>query len=93
MGKHEMWNISKTANRIAKRTQNWDSRYYSAHMEVTFDDRFLEFGLGSFGAVGKISNFTIFKTSLKSPIQSDSSKLYTKYPNHGAIQSISFLKN
>ena len=30
-------------------------------MEVTFDARFLEFGLGSFGALCKIYNFTIFK--------------------------------
>ncbi len=28
----KMWNILKTADRRAKRTKNWDSGYYSAHM-------------------------------------------------------------
>ncbi len=32
MGKPKVWNISKTANRRAKRTKMWDSWYYSAHM-------------------------------------------------------------
>ena len=59
MGKPKMWNISKTANRRAKRTKIWDWESYSAYMEGTFDARFLEFGLGSFGALCKISNFTI----------------------------------
>ena len=65
-----MWNISKTVGRRAQRMKLWDSGYYRAHMEVTFDARFLEFGLGSF-AFCKISNFTIFKTLLLSQFSSD----------------------
>ena len=55
-----MWNILQTANRRAKRMKLWDSGYYSAYMQGTFDARLLEFGLRSFGALCKISNFTIF---------------------------------
>ncbi len=86
-----MWNISKTADRRAKRTKKCDSGYYGTHMEVTVDALFLEFGLGSFSALYKISNFTIFKTLVLSKFSSDSSELFTKYPNHGAIQAITFL--
>ncbi len=82
MGKPKMWNISKMANRRAKRTKVWNSGYYSVYVEGTFDARFLEFGLGSFSALCKISNFTIFKTQLLSQFSSDSSKLYTRYHNH-----------
>ena len=82
MGKPKIWNISKTANRRAKRTKIWDSGFYGAYMKGTFDARFLEFGLGSFGALCKISNFTIFETPLLSQFSSDSSKLYTMYHNH-----------
>ncbi len=82
MGKPKMWNISTTANRSAKRTKLWDSRSFSAYMEGTFDARFLEFGLGSFGAFCKIFNFTIFETPLRSQFSPDSSKLYTVYHNH-----------
>ena len=46
MGKPKMWNILKTADRRVKRMKIWDSGYYSAHMEVTVDAQFLEFGLG-----------------------------------------------
>ena len=78
-----MWNISKTDNRRPKRTKIWDSGFYYAYMEGTFDARFLLFGLGSFGALCKISNFTIvFKTLLLSQVSSNSSKLYTMYHNH-----------
>ncbi len=58
-----MWNISKTADRRVKRTKIWDLEYYSVHIHVygTFDAQCLEFGLGSFGAVGKIP---IFETLL-----------------------------
>ncbi len=45
MGKTEMWNILKTVNRRTKQTKVWGSGYYSAHMEVTFDARFLELGV------------------------------------------------
>ncbi len=31
-GKPEEWEISKTADRRAKRTKIWDLGYYSAHM-------------------------------------------------------------
>ncbi len=47
--------------------KNWDSGYYSAHTKGIFDARFLEFDLGSFSALRKISNFTIFKTLPISP--------------------------
>ncbi len=57
MGKPKMWNISKTDNCWAKRTKIWESGSYRAHREGTFDAQFLEFGLGSFGALWKISNF------------------------------------
>ncbi len=42
-----------------------------AGMKDTFDAQFLEFGLGSFGAHCKISNFTIFKPLLFSQLSSD----------------------
>ena len=48
-----------TAKCRAKRTKIWDSGFYSVDMEGTFDARF--FCLGSFGALCKISHFTIFK--------------------------------
>ncbi len=48
-----MCNILKTADRRAKWTKIWDLGYYSARMLGTFDDWFLEFGLGSFGALAK----------------------------------------
>ncbi len=67
MGKPKMWNISKTAIRRAKRTKIWDSACHSAYVEGTFDARFLEFGLGSFGALCKISNFTQFLKLCSSP--------------------------
>ena len=52
----------------------------------TLDARFLEFGMEPFGALCKMSNFAFFfKTLLLSQFSSDSSKLYTRYPNHGAI--------
>ena len=71
MGKPKIWNISKTADRRAKWTKTWVSGYYSAHSEGTFDPRFLEFGLGSYSAFCKISNFTIFKILLFSQFLSD----------------------
>ncbi len=96
MGRPKMWYILKTADRRAKRRKMWDSGYYSTHIEVSFNARLLDFGLGSFGALYKISNFTIgeeqsFKSLLLSQFSSVSSKLYTRYPNHGSIQAITFL--
>ncbi len=61
MGKTKMSTILQTADRRAKRTKIWYSRYYSVHVEHIFDARFLEFGLGSLGAVCKMSNFTFLK--------------------------------
>ena len=90
MGKPNMWNILKAADRRVKRMKIWDSGYYSAYMQRTFDAQFLEFGLRSFGGLCKISNFTIFKTLLLCQFSSDSSKLYIRYPNHGTIQAITF---
>ncbi len=58
--------------------------------KVLFMSGFLEFGLGSFGAFRKIFNFTNFKTLLFSHFYPISSKLCTWYPNHGAIQAITF---
>ena len=37
MEKPKMWSISKTPDRRAKRTNIWDSGYYSTRMDVTFD--------------------------------------------------------
>ena len=82
MGKPKIWNISKMAICRAKQMIIWDSGSYSTYMEGTFDARFHEFGLGSFSALCKISNFTIFKTPPLSQFSSASSKLYTLYHNH-----------
>ena len=71
MGKPKMWDSSKTSDRTAKLGKIWISGYYSAYSEATFDARFLEYGLGSFGAFCKLSNFTIFKTLLFFQILSD----------------------
>ncbi len=32
MGKHKMWNISKTVDRRVKRTTIWDLEYYSVYV-------------------------------------------------------------
>ena len=61
------WNIFKTANRRANQTKIWDSGFYSAHMLGTFDIRFLEFDLGPFGALCKISNYPFFFKFCSSP--------------------------
>ena len=37
MGKPEIWNILKTADRRVKTDKIWDSGQYSTYMEVTFD--------------------------------------------------------
>ncbi len=71
MEKPKMWNILKIVHRRAKGTEIWDSRYYCAQIEVTFDARLLEFGLGSFGALCKISNFTICETRFLPHFSSD----------------------
>ena len=81
MGRPKMLNISKTANRRAKQTKIWDSGSYSAYMEGTFDARFLEFVLGSFGANFQFYKM-IFKTLLLSQFSCNSSKLYSMYHNH-----------
>ncbi len=74
MGKSKRLSISKTADRRAKRTKIWDSGYYNARLEDTFDARFLEFGLGSFSAKCPILQFSKLCSSLNfHPI---SSKLY-----------------
>ncbi len=66
-----MLNISKTANRRAKRTKIWDLGSYSGHMQDTLDARFIEFGLVSFGALWKISVSTIFEKLLLQQVSSD----------------------
>ncbi len=71
MGKPKMWNISRMADRRMKPTKIWDSMSYSAHIQATFDARFLDFGLGSFGPLCKISDFTIFETLLLQQFTSD----------------------
>ena len=70
-------------DRRGKRTKIWDSWYYSAHIKVTFDARILEFGLGPFGAKFPVLQF--LKLCSSPDIHPVSSKLYTTYPNHGAI--------
>ena len=65
MGKPKMWNIFKTAHRRAKWTKMWQSGSYSVYIQGTFDARSLQFGLGSFGALCKISDSTIFETLLQ----------------------------
>ena len=88
IGNPKMCNILKTTGRRAKQTKIWASWYYSAHSEGGFHARFLEFGLGSFGAFCKISNFTICSSPNFYLI---SSKLYTRYPNHGAVEAVTVL--
>ena len=63
MEKPKMWNISKTAERRAKRTKIWDLG--------VFESRFLEFSLASFSALCKISDSIIFKTLLLQLFSSD----------------------
>ena len=70
-GKPKMWNISKTADCRAKRTNIWVSGYYSVYIYGTFDARFLELGLGSFTALCKIFDSTIFETQLLQQFSSD----------------------
>ncbi len=88
-GKPKMWNISKTLDHRAK--LNVGTRGTTVHIESTFDARFLEFGLGHSVHFAKISDFTIFKILLISQFSSDFIQLYTIYPNHGAVQAITFL--
>ncbi len=64
MGKPRMSNIWEKADRRGKRRKIWDSGSHTRYMWGTFDTRFLEFGLGSFGAFCKISDSTIFETLL-----------------------------
>ena len=86
MEKPKMWNISKTAKRRAKRMTSWDPGCYRS-----FDARFLEFGLGSFGALcNPILHFV--KTPLLCQLSSDSSKLYTMYHNHKALNYFLFIQ-
>ncbi len=76
MGKPKMWKSRKRLKR-SKPGRQFGTRGPTVHnMEGTFDTRFLEFGLGSFGAICKLSNSTIFKNLLLSEFSSDSSKLY-----------------
>ncbi len=64
MGKPKIWNISKMADHRAKLMKIWDSPCYRAHVDGTFDAQFLEFGLGSFGALCQVSDVKIFKRLL-----------------------------
>ena len=79
-----MWNILKTADDRAKRTK-FGTRDPTMHicsvllipnnahtyMRRTFDARWLEFGLGSFGELCKISDSTIFETLLLQQFSSE----------------------
>ena len=86
MEKPKMWNISKTGDPRVKRMKFWDSEYYSAHMQGTFDAWFFEICLGPFH-----SEFS--KHGCTPNFHSISSKLYTRYPNHGATQAITFWRS
>ncbi len=52
-----MCNISKAADRRAKRAKIWDSGYSSAHISGTLDARFLEYDVWLFGAKFQFYNF------------------------------------
>ena len=62
--------ISQWVNGLwqSKTDENLRLGYYSAYMYGTFDARFLEFGLGLFSALCKISDSTIFETLLLSTV-------------------------
>ncbi len=70
-GKTKNVEYLENSDRRAKGTRICASGYQSAHSEGTFHARFQEFGLGSFGAFCKISNFTILKILLLSQFLSD----------------------
>ncbi len=63
-GKPKMWNISKTADDIAIRKKNLGLGVLQCIYVGYFSWSSLEFDLVSFGALRKMSNFTIFKTPL-----------------------------
>ncbi len=88
-----MWNILKMADRRAKRTKIWDPGYYSAYVRyfsISDDARFLEFGLGSFGALCKISDVKIFKLMATAPPVFDQFEpnFYYKHVGNKGIQAV-----
>ncbi len=81
--------ISRKRLIVEPNGRKFGTRGPSVYMCGTFHNRLLEFGLGSFDALCKISYFIIFK-SLVLP-QFSSNFIQTLYHNHGAIQAITFL--
>ncbi len=78
MGKPKMWILSRKGLIVERNGWKFGTRCTTA-----LDARFLEFGLGSFSALCKIYNFTIFlKLFSFSQFSPDSSKLYTRCHNH-----------
>ena len=65
MGKPKMWNISERVDRLVERNRRkFGTRGTTVHMQGVFLARLLEFGLGLFDALCKISNSTIFEMLL-----------------------------
>ena len=62
IGKHKLWNISKTVDRRAKRTKIWDLGYHSAYMYGTLMPDSLSLVWGYLVYFCKISDSTIFET-------------------------------
>ncbi len=72
-----MCNNLKMADRRAKWMNKFGTQGTTVHICSTFDARFLEFGLGSFAALGKISNVKMLKRLL----------LPRKYVGHVGIRA------
>ncbi len=71
-GKPQMWNISKTAARRAKRAKILRFVVLQCtYIGYFFDARLLAFGLGSFGALCNISDSTIVEILLLQKFSSD----------------------
>ena len=79
--------ISKKRLIVERNGQKFGTRGTTVdiYMEGTFDARFLEFGLGSFGALCKISDSMISKHYSFNSFCQISTKLHTKYYNQGLI--------
>ncbi len=68
-GKNKMWNISKTTDRRAKRPKFGTRDTTVDICRVLFDAQLLQFALGSFCALCKFSDSTIFESLLNIHIQ------------------------
>ncbi len=89
MGKLKMWNISKTADRRVKRSKFGTGATTVDKWRLPLMPDFLNLVWGPSVYSATFSIFPFLK--LLSQFSSDSSRLYTRYPYHGAIQAFTFL--